>query len=226
MLLSIYIYIYIYQASLCFPTLLSQSPPMQASNAFKQAFLKRMLLGLQLAGVSSKSMTTQERKSAIKLLADVAMACARGSTNWTHALIANLSKQERNKALLRSILGKDYERLTKPCHQSWKIQRSKRILRRSYRVRSRRRDGLRAPHGLATSALARVMVKKRTQVLKRLIPGGESLDGFHLLDETLDYAISLRAQVNLMQHLLKAFEPSHLRSPNVMQARKVSCSRK
>ncbi|XP_010927975.1 transcription factor IBH1-like 1 [Elaeis guineensis] len=198
---------------------------MQASNTFKRAFLKRMLLGLQLAGVSSKSMTIQERKSAIKLSADVAMAGARGSTNWTHALIANLSKQERNKAIVRSILGKDYEKLTKPCHHTWKNPRSKKILRRSViRVCSRKRNVLRAP---ATSVLlARVLVKKRTQVLKRLVPGGESLDGFYLLDETLDYVLSLRVQVDLMQRLLKASEASNLRSPNVLQARETSSFRK
>lgn len=182
---------------------------MQASNTFKQAFLKRMLLGLRLAGVSSKSMAIQERKSAIKLSADVAMAGARGSTNWTRALVANLSKQERNKGLLRSILGEDYERLNKPCQHTWKIPRSKKILRRSViRVCSRRRNVPRAP---ATSVLAKVLVKKRTRVLKRLIPGGESLDGFYLLDETLDYVISLRVQVDLMHRLLKAFEASKLR---------------
>ncbi|EHA8589935.1 transcription factor IBH1-like 1 [Cocos nucifera] len=168
-----------------------------------------MLLGLQLAGVSSKGMTIQERKSAVKLSADVAMAGARGSTNWTRALIANLSKQERNKAILRCILGKDYEKLTKPCqYHSWKNPRSKQILRRSViRVCSRKRNVLRAP---ATSVLAKVLVKKRTQVLKSLLPGGESLYGFYLLDETLDYVISLRVQVDLMQRLLKASETSNL----------------
>ncbi|XP_008807035.1 transcription factor IBH1-like 1 [Phoenix dactylifera] len=196
---------------------------MQASETFMRAFLKRMLLGLQVAGVSSESMTIQERESAIKLSADAALAGARGSTNWTRALIANLSKQARSKALLRSILGKDYERLTKPCHHTWKIPRSRKILRRSVRVCSRRRNALRAP---ATSVLARVLVKKRTQVLKRLIPGGESLDGFYLLDETLDYVVSLRVQVDLMQRLLKAVEASNLRSPNVLQAREASSFRK
>ncbi|EHA8587315.1 transcription factor IBH1-like 1 [Cocos nucifera] len=169
-----------------------------------------MLLGLQLAGISSKSMTIQERKSAIKLSADAAMACARGSTNWARAIVTDLSKQEKNKVLLRSILGKDFERLTKPCHHTWKIPRSKNILKRRFRACSRRRKGLRAPHGLATSVLARVLVKKRTQVLKRLIPGGEHLDDCYLLDETLDYATSLRVQVDLMQHLSKAFEASKL----------------
>ncbi|XP_008811195.1 transcription factor IBH1-like 1 isoform X1 [Phoenix dactylifera] len=197
---------------------------MQASNTFKKAFLKRMLLGLQLAGFSSKSMTVQERKSAIKLSADVAMACARGSANWSRAIIADLSKQEKNKVLLRSILRKDYERLTRPCHHTWKIPRSKKILKRSFRVCSRRRKGLRAPQGLATSVLARVLVKKRTRVLKRLVPGGESLDGSYLLDETLDYAISLRVQVDLMQRLSKAFEASKVGSHNVctFQAREDS----
>lgn len=54
-------------------------------------------------------------------------------------------------------------------------------------------------------------MEKRTHALKRLVPGGESLDGYSLLDEALDYVISLRAQADLMQKLLTTFEASKLR---------------
>ncbi|RWV96369.1 hypothetical protein BHE74_00059282 [Ensete ventricosum] len=145
---------------------------------------------------------------AIKLSADVAMAVARGSRRWTHGLIADLSRKEDNKSFLKCILGKQYERLTTPCYNgSWKIQRCKTILRRSFRDRFGKQK-----HGRACTLAARSRVKKRAQVLKRLVPGGEGMDGYSLLDETMDYVVCLQAQVHLMRHLLGAFEASKLRS--------------
>ncbi|THU58321.1 hypothetical protein C4D60_Mb03t12970 [Musa balbisiana] len=143
---------------------------------------------------------------AIKLSADVAMAVARGNRRWTHGLIADLSKKEDNKSFLKCILGKQYERLNMPCYSSWKIQRCKTILRRSFRERFGKHKPARA------CSLARSMVKKRAQVLKRLVPGGEAMDGYSLLDETMDYVVCLHAQVDLMRQLLRAFEASKLRS--------------
>ncbi|URE45143.1 hypothetical protein MUK42_13815 [Musa troglodytarum] len=179
---------------------------MQVTEAFKHAFLKQMLLGFQASAVSTKSMGFQERKNAIKLSADVAMAVARGSRKWTRGLIAGLSEERQNRSFLRLILGEQYESLLKPCHSSWKIPRCKKIVRRSLRVCWRKQKKNQS------GVLARTLVEKRTQELKRLVPGGESMDGSSLLDETLDYVLSLRAQVDLMQSLLTTFEASKLRS--------------
>ncbi|URE36634.1 hypothetical protein MUK42_08063 [Musa troglodytarum] len=185
---------------------------MQATKSFEQAFLRHLLRGFRLSAVSYKSMSLQERKSAIKLSADVAMASARGSRKWTRGLITKLSREDEHRSFLRLILGTEYGRLTKPRHGSWKIPRSKKIVRRSLRVCSRRKNNLRAPHGVKSGVLARTLVEKRTHALKRLVPGGESLDGCSLLDEALDYVISLRAQVDLMQKLLTTFEAPKLRA--------------
>ncbi|RZS16731.1 hypothetical protein BHM03_00048758 [Ensete ventricosum] len=179
---------------------------MQVAEAFKHAFLKQMLLGFQASVVSPKSMGFQERKSAIKLSADVAMAVARGTRKWTRGLIAGLSKEHQNGSFLQLLLGEQYERLMKPCHSSWKIPRCKKIVRRSLRVCCRRKKKKNQ-----VGVLARTLVAKRTQELKILVPGGESMDGFSLLDETLDYVLSLRAQVDLMQSLLTTMEASKLR---------------
>jgi len=169
---------------------------MKASSSFKEAFLRHMLKGLKLGGVYSKSMSFQERKRAIKIYANTAMAFARGNTNWTQALVTDLSKQEKDKALMKSILGHESKRLSKRCGQQ--TLKSKKILRRSLRANSRIRKGMLA------SVQAR-RAENKTQVLKRLIPGGKSLDGLSLLGETLDYAIYLDAQVNLMQRIARAF---------------------
>ncbi|CAL9119535.1 unnamed protein product [Musa acuminata var. zebrina] len=182
---------------------------MQVTEAFKHAFLKQMLLGFQASAVSTNSMGIQERKNAIKLSADVAMAVARGSRKWTRGLIAGLSEEQQNRSFLQLILGEQYERrLMKPCYSSWKIPRCRKIVRRSLRVFCRRQKKKKNQSGV----LARTLVEKRTQQLKRLVPGGESMDGFSLLDETLDYVLSLRAQVDLMQSLLTTVESSKLRS--------------
>ncbi|XP_073000890.1 transcription factor IBH1-like 1 isoform X2 [Typha latifolia] len=187
---------------------------MQDPNSFKQAFVKYMLMGLQASRVSSKSMSLQERKEAIKSSADIAMAFARGGANWTNALITSLSKKEQSHALLRSITGKQYERLTKSCYLSCNVQRSKKILRRSYRICSSRRSKARhvPPRRLEANVLARSMAKKRTRVLKKMIPGGEFLDGLSLLNEAFDYVSHLRAQVDLLQCLSRATEVSKLRA--------------
>jgi hypothetical protein len=50
------------------------------------------------------------------------------------------------------------------------------------------------------------MVNRRTQVLKSLVPGGEFMDDISLIEETLDYIESLRAQVDVMRTLAKATE--------------------
>ncbi|XP_074572255.1 transcription factor IBH1-like 1 [Curcuma longa] len=176
---------------------------MQLTSTFKLVFLKQMLLGVQLSAASSNSMSFHERKNAIKLSADAAIAFARGRTRWSQGLITNLSKNEKNKDILKSLLGRKYDNLRKPYCKSLKIPRSKKILRRCLRMCSRRKKAGRAQHDVCKSVLAKALAKKRIQVLKKLVPGGESMDGFSLLDETLDYAMSLKAQVDVMRRLLK-----------------------
>ncbi|XP_042447897.1 transcription factor IBH1-like 1 isoform X1 [Zingiber officinale] len=180
---------------------------MQLTSSFKLVFLKQMLRGFLLSDASSNSMSFHERKNAIKLSADAAIAFARGRTRWSQGLITNLSKNEKNKEILKSLLGREYDNLRKPCSNSLKIPRSKKILRRCLRMCSRRKKAGRAQH-ICKSILAKALAKKRIQVLKKLVPGGESMDGFSLLDETLDYAMSLKAQVDVMRRLLKTSKAS------------------
>lgn len=66
-----------------------------------------------------------------------------------------------------------------------------------------------APKKMAASAVAKRMLKKRTHFLKCIVPGGELMDEFSLIDETIDYILSLRAQVDVMQRLADAFDRSN-----------------
>ncbi|XP_052199913.1 transcription factor IBH1-like 1 [Diospyros lotus] len=183
---------------------------MRSPSSLKQDFLKKWVMGLQFCGASKEQMGIFERKKAIKLSADVAMASARNArTSWSRALIANASKDSENKALVDQILGTDSEKIIKKASVS-SLNAHKKIVLRSKKIlketrRSRRIKKMEPQMAMATS-VAKRLVKKRTQVLKRLIPGGESMDEFSLIEETLDYIASLRAQVDVMRHLVNASE--------------------
>ena len=51
---------------------------MHAPRKFKRAFMEQLLQSLQVAGLTSKSMGLRERRDAVRLSSDVAMALARG----------------------------------------------------------------------------------------------------------------------------------------------------
>ncbi|XP_057487754.1 transcription factor IBH1-like 1 [Actinidia eriantha] len=171
---------------------------MRNSSSLKQEFLKKWVMGLQICSSTKKEMTIFEGKKAIKLSANIAIASARNaSTYWSRALIANASKQDKNKTLLDHILGCDLEKIKKK-YSIVSIKRKKIVLRSKKILKNRVKNiGV-------TSDIAKRLVKKRTQVLKRLVPGGESMDELSLMEETLDYILSLRAQVDIMRHFANA----------------------
>ncbi|GMH03971.1 hypothetical protein Nepgr_005810 [Nepenthes gracilis] len=186
---------------------------MRSPSSLKKEFLTKWVVGLRAWSSSSKEMGLLERKKAIKLSADVAMAAAtNGTTIWSHTLINNASKDPNSKHMVQSILTSARARdqsnepskfplLSPPTRCARNRVRSKKVLRKArinYIQRCSRRS--------AASLIAKTLVKKRTQVLKGLVPGGECMDESCLIKETLDYMISLRAQVLIMQHIAKVME--------------------
>ncbi|KAL5230190.1 hypothetical protein ABZP36_028966 [Zizania latifolia] len=170
---------------------------------FKRAFMERLLLSLQVAGLTSKSMGLRERRDAVRLSSDVAMASSRGrGAPWARALVARHAAERRNEALLRRIMGgSGYERAAAAAAGAAgrKEVRCRKIVRRSHRVcssRRKRRSLAMAAPAAASGAMssARRMVKGRLRLLRRLVPGAESLHGFSLLTETLDYVVCLKTQ--------------------------------
>ncbi|CAN6243280.1 unnamed protein product [Urochloa humidicola] len=164
------------------------------TRAFQQGFLKNLVLSLQscskLASVSSSSgsasysmMSLQERKRAIKSSADIAMAAARGGgARWPRAILASSSR---------------------PCKSppATKVQsRCKRIVRRCYRARRS------ATVSSSSEIVARRLVRKRTKVLRKMIPGGELLDEISLLHEAMDYVAHLHAQVDVLRRISNAVQ--------------------
>ncbi|GAB4838181.1 hypothetical protein Ancab_027710 [Ancistrocladus abbreviatus] len=169
---------------------------MRPPSSLKKEILKNWMMGLKVCNWSSKEMTLLERKKAIKLSADIAMASARnGATFWSRALIANASKDMITTSKLTPLPPLQGSRTTR-------ITRRKRILVR--KARTSKNNTRRPSERCAASLIAKRLVKKRTQVLKGLVPGGKYMDDSHLIRETLDYMISLQAQVHVMQHLANA----------------------
>ncbi|XP_022756528.1 transcription factor IBH1-like 1 [Durio zibethinus] len=178
---------------------------MRPPSSLKQEFLKKWITGLQRCSSSKRNMSILERTKAIKLSADVAMASARNSTTcWSRALIANASKDGSDgKHLVEQILGLESERLMMKKASTGALVcnkriRSKKILKRSCRIPRTRKC---VPQVALATSIAKRMVRKRTQVLKSLIPGGEFMNEVSLIEETLDYIISLRVQVDVMRGL-------------------------
>ncbi|XP_044432377.1 transcription factor IBH1-like 1 [Triticum aestivum] len=159
-----------------------QKQPNACTKSLKQALLKNLLLGLQLQAHTSTTFggatSLRERKRAIKSSVDVAMAAAHGGVaRWP---------------------------ILAPTSSSCKVQRCRRIMRRSYhRKRSWGRSG-RAGGDDAAGRLAR----SRTMALREMIPGGQdsTVDEATLLREAMDYAVHLRAQVNVLRRLSEAVQ--------------------
>ncbi|KAG2699235.1 hypothetical protein I3843_07G182800 [Carya illinoinensis] len=186
---------------------------MRSPSSLKQEFLKRWMRGLQRCTSSKKDMNVLERKKVIKLSADLAIASARnGTTSWSRALIANASRDNDNRILAERILGPESDILIKRVSTSVgtvscnrKI-RSKKILKRSCNSVRRVRKGTHLPQKVLAKSIAKRLVQKRTQILKRLVPGGEFMDELSLIEETLDYIAYLRAQVDVMRCIASATE--------------------
>lgn len=191
---------------------------MHAPRRFRKAFTAQLLRSLRAAGQASKSLGLRERRDAVRLSSDVAMALASAraraaprSTVWARALIARHAAEQRNEALMRRIMGGAGYEMAAAAVRARKEARCRRIVRRSRRVCSgvgRKRRSLLAAEGgggirCSAMAAARRMVKARLQVLRSLVPGGEAMGGLSLLTETLDYVVCLKAQVELMQRLCK-----------------------
>ncbi|KAF8783836.1 hypothetical protein HU200_000276 [Digitaria exilis] len=138
-----------------------------------------------------------ERKRAIKSSADIAMATARGAgARWPRAILAALSSSSSPPG---------------------KARRCKRIVRRCLRARRSSRDGgggagasslARSTAAMMSSGdMARRLVRKRTKVLRKMIPGGELLlDEVSLLHEAMDYVAHLHAQVDVLRRISNAMQ--------------------
>ncbi|KAI3446683.1 hypothetical protein Pfo_003348 [Paulownia fortunei] len=173
-----------------------------SSALLKQEFLKKWIKGLQIYSNFKKEMTILERKKAIKLSADVAIASTRNvTTHWSRALMAGASTDVdgASKIVVEQILGRKVE------NKALIITCSKKIVRRSRVAHLKKATRVVRP-SVKASSIAKKLVKNRTRVLKSLVPGGQQMDESSLIKETLDYIASLQVQVDVMRRLAAAAE--------------------
>ncbi|WVZ73339.1 hypothetical protein U9M48_021658 [Paspalum notatum var. saurae] len=184
------------------------------SKKFRHAILMNLLLGLRKEGgaVSSRGMSFDERRNAIRHAADAALADARGTgPRWSRSLAAELSQCRRCSQdphlLLRRPAANGAPPSSSSSDQCVKpppppLPCKKVVRRRVLRARPKSRGAAKA-----AGAIARVMVRRRARALREIVPGGRGMtDGCTLLGETLDYAVSLKAQVDAMQLLLRTLQ--------------------
>ncbi|KAJ0251745.1 Transcription factor IBH1-like 1 [Hirschfeldia incana] len=174
---------------------------MQPTSSMKEEFLKKWQMGLQIYRPLIDNTSVSERRKAIKLSADVAMASLRrGTTCWSRALIQKTATED-NFLVRQMLAGIKAETLINKklpkvmCHRKI-VRRSKKILRRKSKSASEE-----------IAAKARKLVKRKTQGLRNVVPGGEFMNNDVLLiQETLDYIVSLQTQVNVMRSIVDAAE--------------------
>ncbi|KAD2394217.1 hypothetical protein E3N88_41194 [Mikania micrantha] len=179
---------------------------MHNSSQLKNEFIKKWVQGLHIYCSSKKEMSLLERKKKIKFSADFALASAKNSaTCWSKAIISKAKYEEQNTIVVDNL--SNSESMFKCKHRKvnyHKRIRSKKILKKSCGV-GKRMKKMELHHGSnLANCIAKRLVKKRTQVLKKLVPGGESMDEYTIIKEALDYILSLRVQVDVMKNLVDA----------------------
>jgi hypothetical protein len=172
---------------------------MRNLSSLKKEFLRKWIKGLRKYNSQKKNMTLLERKKAIKLSADLAMASTKDKTTlWRKALFANISTNIDNEQDILTT-SSPQKVVRKNSTNSYPLR--KRITgRRKILRRNRTKERIEA------SFIAMRLVKKRTRRLKSLLPGGKFMDNACLVDETLDYIESLKAQVEVMRCLVTSSE--------------------
>ncbi|CAM8979834.1 unnamed protein product [Rhodiola kirilowii] len=180
----------------------------------KQEFIKRWTIALKTLScckAPSKELCAIEKKNIIKQTAAIAMAATKGgSTAWSRSIIAD--ECDNNKILIEAVMGsqdlaKQLKKKNLCINSSSHSICKKNIIRRRSKMITRRRRSKSTNKMIKASSLAKSIIKKQTQVLKRLMPGGQAMNNeCCLIEEALDYIVSLKAQVDVMKELLNAAE--------------------
>lgn len=186
-----------------------------SESSFRCLYLKRLLRVIRRLKRPSSSL---KGSSNIRLAADVSLALAASPrAAWRHGLMHKISCDEKNRSILRRILGrkrfrglmaeraitqsisllqsrsKDAMQNKSSCSDGWK---------RLY-VMWRRLLLCRPPakrfEPLPASLVARKLVNRHTKQVQRIIPGGKSMETSCLLKEMADYIVALKTQVEVLQ---------------------------
>ncbi|CAN6239196.1 unnamed protein product [Urochloa humidicola] len=180
------------------------SQAMPGSKKFRHAILRNLLLGLRKGGAASRAMCFHERRSVIRRAADAALATARGAApRWSRSLAAELSQgRRREEPHHLPPPFKSAPSSSSECKPPIRMVCKRMISRRRFRARPKSKATAKS-----AGVLAGIMARKRAGALREIVPGGRGMvDECTLLGETLDYAVSLKAQVEAMQLLLRTLQ--------------------
>jgi len=147
----------------------------------------------------------------IKLAADLSLALTSHGTAWSRALIKkHISLLKTDKRLVKEIMGNAYysqHQLKFKQHEGFhgltgrmkKYMKAPMIMTRNIIQRIiHRKNAVNIP---VRPSAYKIALNERTRQLKKLIPGGESMNNSSLLREAADYIVSLRTQVQVMHAL-------------------------
>ncbi|KAK9138593.1 hypothetical protein Sjap_009187 [Stephania japonica] len=179
------------------PTFLSSSKHV---NSCKTQFALRFIQALQrikaaTSTTSSRDGTTpktlqQRRTRLIKLASDASMASTVGARRlWSRAVLVKIKNRARFHGL-----EKKKKKVTTRASQ----KKKKEMLVRK-KIKTRLNENLSMNHGSG--------VVKRSDELRKLVPGGKGMDFCRLLGETAHYIECLNTQVQVMQTLIDAQKP-------------------
>ncbi|KAF7838091.1 transcription factor IBH1-like 1 [Senna tora] len=178
----------------------------------KVEFLEKWMKGVGKCRSLKRRMNFVERKKVIKVSADIAMASTRRGTRcWSRALLSKAckAKDHTTNLLTNHILGtKSINHIHCRGGNMFKLKKISRGRRRREVVVVKKDVGPSSDGGRMDDEDLDG-IGRRTRLLKRLVPGGELMDDACLVEETLDYIQSLRAQVQVMRSLLLTSK-SHL----------------
>ncbi|CAM8945817.1 unnamed protein product [Rhodiola kirilowii] len=176
----------------------------------KQEFIKKWTAALDTCCTDSNNICALEKHKVIKQTASIAMAAAKqGSTAWSRAILADGHDQKTH--IKTVLMGSQIPSMFNKhlcTMSSFRILgiKHKAIRRRRRRSKRTTRRSMNQNVHKASSSLAKSIVKKQTQVLKTLIPGGRAMEECCLIEEALDYIVSLKTQVDVMKELVNAAE--------------------
>ncbi|GLJ12995.1 hypothetical protein SUGI_0202820 [Cryptomeria japonica] len=150
----------------------------------------------------------------IKLAADVSLALTANRSAWGRALLNRISSDEKNRPVLKN--GLEQRKFEAVMAQRAKYQsclmlraRLKKAHMQHHKICSRQ-SSLSLYRFVSSKRIEPATsseveeVKRRTRQLKRLIPGGKSMDMPCLLGETAHYISYLTGQVQVLQSLLNS----------------------
>jgi hypothetical protein len=192
------------------------------TSALRRIYRRRLLSALRridgLGRDKKGQLNLVKRTRRIKLAADLCLALTSHGTAWSQALIKKHTSQlKRDKRLVKEIMGKkrfnDVIKIERNAYYSQHQQEGSHgltgVMRKYMKARMitsrntihkiiHRKNAVNIPVRPSAYKLA---LNERTRQLKKLIPGGESMNSSSLLREAADYIVSLRTQVQVMHSL-------------------------